>query len=229
MDVGIAEASAQLGISPQRVHQLVQGGLIPARRIGGRWVFDTEALARRAETRSVGRPFSPRVAWGLIGLVESGHAPQLDPAERSRLRARLRRRPELRELAQWCRNRSQVQWLSGHRSAPAHLLQIGTAVPTGASAPGHDILDLGSVEVYLPERDAKRAIRQLHLHPADPTSANAVIRIPSAPHWPFPDGRAGPLAVALDLWDAADPRSQRAARRLYAAELEARRYEPVVS
>lgn len=229
MDVGIAEASAQLGVSPQRVRQLVQGGLLPARRIGGRWVFDSEALARRAEARPVGRPFSPRVAWGLIGLVESGQAPDLDPAERSRLRARLRRRPELNELAQWCRNRSQVHSLTGHRSAPARLLHIGTAVPTGASAPGHDVMDLCSVEVYLPERDAMRAIRQLHLHPADATSANAVIRIPCAPHWPFPDGRAGPVTVALDLWDAADPRSQRAARRLYAAALEAGRFEPFAS
>lgn len=226
MDVGIAEASAQLGVSPQRVRQLVQDGLLPARRIGGRWVFDTEALARRAETRRVGRPFSSRVAWGLIGLLESGQAPDLDPAERSRLRARLRRQPELAEVAQWCRHRSQVHWLTGHRSAPPRLLRIGTAVPTGASAAGHDIMDLASVEVYLSEPDAKRAVRQLHLHPADPTSANAVIRIPRVPRWPFPDGRAGPVTVALDLWDAADPRSRRTARQLYAAALDAGRFEP---
>lgn len=226
MDVGVAEASAQLGVSPQRVRQLVQGGTLPARRIGGRWVFDTEALARRVEARRVGRPFSPRVAWGLIGLLESGQAPDLDPAERSRLRARLRRGPELGEVAQWCRNRSQVHWLAGHRSAPSRLLHIASAVPTGASAPGHDIMDLGSVEVYLPEHDARRAIRQLHLHPADPTSANAVIRVPHAPRWPFLEGRAGPVTVALDLWDTADPRSRRAARPLYDAALEEGRFEP---
>ena len=225
MDVGVAEASAQLGVSPQRVRQLVQAGLLPARRIGGRWVFDTEALARRAENRRVGRPFSPRVAWGLIGLLESGQAPDLAPAERSRLRARLRRRPELGELTQWCRNRSEVHWLAGHRSAPSRLLHVGGAVPTGAAAPGHDIMDLASVEVYLSEEGAKRAIRQLHLHPADPTSANVVIRIPRAPRWPFPDGRAGPVTVALDLWDAADPRSRRTARRLYAAALEEGQFE----
>lgn len=229
MDVGVAEAAAQLGVSPQRVRQLVQEGLIPARRISGRWVFDTEALSRRVETRPVGRPMSARVAWGLIGLLESGTAPDLDPAERSRLRARLRRKPQIGELAQWCRNRSEVHWLAGHRSAPARLLRIGTAVPTGASGSGHDILDLGSVEVYLPEADAQRAIRELHLHPADQASANAVIRIPRAPHWPFPQGRAGPVTVSLDLWDAAEPRSRRAAHRLYAAALDDRRFEPTTS
>src|SRR5438132_13525980 len=112
MDVGVAEASAQLGVSPQRVRQLVQEGLLPARRVGGRWIFDTEALSRRVETRPDGRPLSPRVAWGLIGLLESGQAPDLDPAERSRLRARLRRRPAIGEFARWCRNRSEVHWLA---------------------------------------------------------------------------------------------------------------------
>src|SRR5262245_74781 len=77
VDVGVAEAAAQLGVSPQRVRQLVQEGLLPARRIGGRWVFDTRTLARRAENRRPGRPLSPRVAWGLIGLLESGQAPDL--------------------------------------------------------------------------------------------------------------------------------------------------------
>lgn len=229
MDVGVAEASAQLGVSPQRVRQLVQDGVLPARRIGGRWVFDTEALVRRVETRRVGRPFSARVAWGLIGLLESGEAPDLAPAERSRLRARLRRGPELGELARWCHNRSEVHWLAAHRSAPPRLLHMGDAVPTGASAPGHDIIDLGSVEVYLPDDDAKRAIRQLHLHPTDPPSANAVIRVPRVPYWPFPDGRAGPVTVALDLWDADEPRSRRTAGRLYAAVLEDGRFEPAVT
>lgn len=229
MEVGVAEASAQLGVSPQRVRQLAQEGLLPARRVGGRWVFDTEALARRIETRRVGRPLSPRVAWGLIGLLESGKAPALDPAERSRLRARLCRGPDLGEVAQWCCNRSQVHWLAGHRSALSRLLHIGSAVPTGASAPGQDLIDLGSVEVYLSKNDAQRAIGELHLHPADPMSANAIIRIPRAPHWPFPDGRAGPVTVALDLWDAAEPRSRRVARRLYAAALEDGRFEPTTS
>ena len=226
MEVGVAEASAQLGISPQRVRQLAQEGLIPAWRISGRWVFDTSALAHRLETSRVGRPLSPRVAWSLIGLLESGEALDLDPAERSRLRARLRRRPDLGELAHWCRKRSQVHWLTGHRSAPPRLLQIRTAVPTGASGTGHDVLDLASVEVYLPERDARSAINQLRLHPTDPVSANVVIRVPLTRHWPFADGRAGPVTIALDLWDLPEPRSRRAARRLYASALEARRFEP---
>lgn len=229
MDVGVAEASAQLGVSPQRVRQLVEAGLLPARRVGGRWVFDTEALARRKETSRVGRPLSPRVAWSLIGLLESGTAPDLDPAERSRLRARLRRRPELREVAQWCRNRSEVHCLAGHRSAPSRLLDIAGAVPTGASAPTQDLIDLASVEVYLSDDGARRAIRQLHLRPADPTSANAVIRVPRGPRWPFPDGHAGPVTIALDLWDAAEPRSRRTARRLYTTALQDGRFEPARS
>ena len=88
MEVGLDEAAVRLGLTRQRVHQLVHAGDLPARRIAGRWVVDDADVDRLVEGRSPGRRFSPRVAWGLISLIESGEAPALSAPERSRLRNR---------------------------------------------------------------------------------------------------------------------------------------------
>src|SRR5947208_2435695 len=104
VEIGLDEAAGRLGLSRQRVHQLLHAGDLPARRVAGRWVVDDDAVDRFAESRTPGRPFSPRVAWGLIRLVESGDAPGLSAPERSRLRNRLRHRPpSLQDLVRLCR------------------------------------------------------------------------------------------------------------------------------
>ena len=224
VEVGLDEAAARLGLSRQRVHQLVHAGDLPARRVAGRWVVDDAQLDRLAEGRSPGRPFSPRVAWGLIGLIESGDAPALSAPERSRLRNRLRHEPSLEELARLARGRSAVHRLHAHPGAVGRAMAWDGAVPTGASAPGHDVVDTRRAEIYLPAATLPALRRALRLRDGDGND-NLVVRVPAVDAWPFPDGKAGPVTVALDLWDAGDARSRRAADVMFRRALAAGRFE----
>jgi len=225
-EVGVVEASGALGVSPERVRQLIHHGELPARLTGGRYFIDTHVLLALPLDRPAGRPLGPRMAWALIELVETGKAPTLSYAERSRLRARLRQSPGIEEVVRWSRRRSVIHRLQGHRSVRSRVVSWPHATVTGSSAPGHDVIDAAQVEVYLPGQELNRLERTLELLPAPASAANVVVRVPAGDAWPFQNGVAGPLVVALDLWEAGDARSRRAARRIYDRELAARRYEP---
>jgi excisionase family DNA binding protein len=226
VEVGVDEAAERAGVSQHRLRYLIHAGELPARRVAGRWVLETDAVDRYAEYRQPGRPLSPRKVWGLIDLLQSGRAPDLSAPDRSRLRARLRAGPSLEELARLGRRRAKPLYLRVHPGALPRALEWDGAVPAGASASGHDIVDPARVEIYLPGQAVGPMSRALRARPASPAEANLVVRVPAGPRWPFPDGKAGPVAVALDLWEAGDSRSRRAAERLYRAAHAARRYDP---
>jgi excisionase family DNA binding protein len=226
VEVGVGEAAERVGVSQHRLRYLIHAGELPARRVAGRWVLETDAVDRYAEYRRPGRPLSPRKAWGLVDLLQSGRAPDVSAPERSRLRARLRARPSLEELARLGRRRAQPLYLRVHPGALPRALGWDGAVAAGASAGGHNIVDPTRAEIYLAEPAVGPMSRALRARPASRAEANLVVRVPPGPRWPFPNGKAGPVAVALDLWEAGDSRSRRAAERLYRAALAARRYEP---
>lgn len=225
VEIGVKEASERVGVSQHRLRHLIHSGGLPARRVAGRWVLEADAVDRYAEYRQPGRPLSPRVAWGLIDLLESGRAPGLSAPERSRLRVRLRSRPYLGELARLCRRRAMPLYLRVHPGALPRALAWAGVVPAGSSARGHDVVDPSRVEVYLPEQAVGPMSRALRARPASRAEANLMVRVPAGPRWPFSDGKAGPVAVAFDLWEAGDSRSRRAAERLYRAASAAERYE----
>ena len=50
--VTIAEASDMLGISRQRVHKLIQSGLLRARQSGSTWLIDRASVEERRKTTS---------------------------------------------------------------------------------------------------------------------------------------------------------------------------------
>jgi len=54
---------------------------------------------------------------------------------------------------------------------------------------------------------------------------NVIVRVPTVDAWPFPEGRAGPVTVALDLWDAGDVGSRRAGDALFRRLLSEGRFE----
>lgn len=225
MEAGVPEAATQLGVSPERVRQLIHDGVLPASRVSGRWILDSGDVRRLVGPRPPGRPLAPRTAWGLLALAE-GRVPEwLNHVERSRLRARLRARPQVGDLASSCRRRSEVHRLRGHRSIGRHVLALPGVVRTGSAARGHDVLDLRRVEVYLRPAELRGVVEGLGLERAH-EDANVIVRVPPAGLWPFSDSEAGPATVAVDLWDAGDPRARRAATRLFDRLLQERRFEP---
>lgn len=226
MQVGVDEASARLGLTAHRVRHLIRAGDLPAHRLAGRWVVDTADVDRLAENRSPGRPLSPRMAWGLIRLLETGAAPELSAAERSRLRARLREAPPLDQLARICRVRSHVHRLHAHPGGLPRAVAFPGALRTGASASGHDVIDTQRIELYLPEADFADMRRVLRVGEAgEGSEANLIVRVPAVEPWPFADEVVGPVTIALDLWEAGDSRSRRAAARLYRKALAHARFE----
>jgi excisionase family DNA binding protein len=219
----VAEAAVALGVSPQRVRQLIRNGALPALRVGGRWLLDARVLDGVHRSPQPGRPLEPRNAWGLLLLAEGVEAPWLDRVERSRLRARLRRRPRLADVVRWSRRRAEMQRFRAHGAALPRIAAFPGTVRTATSATGHDLLDLGSSHVYVPSEDVPRLVREFALEPD--VAGNVVVRSPVGV-WPFADAsEAGPATVAADLWELADPRSRRAADRLFDELLAQRRYE----
>jgi hypothetical protein len=79
---------------------------------------------------------------------------------------------------------------------------------SGAPTYGLDIHAPGVLEVYVPEADAPRLIDNYYLDPSD--RSNVVARV-IPKWWPFPDHtKVAPEAVvALDLYEADDPRARR--------------------
>lgn len=114
--------------------------------------------------------------------------------------------------------------LHAHPGALPGALAWEGAVPTGVSAAGHDVVDARQVEIYLPAAALPRLQRGLRIRDAggDP---NLIVRVPTIDEWPFPDGKAGPVTVALDLWEAGDARSRRAGDALFRRVLAEGRFE----
>ncbi|MEV8565914.1 helix-turn-helix domain-containing protein [Streptomyces sp. NPDC051322] len=218
IELSVSEAAERLGVSRQRILARIHAGELPARLVGGRWVLMLEDVDELVGARSNGRPMAGRIAWGLLDLLDGGNAHWLTASERSRLRSRLRSRPSIEQVSRWVRRRSRVLWLRGHTAALPRLLAFEGAVPTGASAPGQDIVDPRRVEVYLRQHCAEQAIRKLALRPVSRREANAVVKVPQG-IWPFETGPAR-AKVALDLWEAGDERSRRTALRLYSSLLD---------
>lgn len=221
----VRRVAAELGVSESRVRFLVREGDLDATRIGGRWLVDPGSVDRWSRDRYRSRPLSPSMAWGLINMLESGHAPWLSASARSRLRIRLRRQPSLSEVAGLTRSRARVEALRVHPAAIPRLLESESALRAGVSAPGHDVVAAGFAEVYVREEDVSTMKRQFQASTVPMSQANLLVRIPTLDPWPLTGEVAGPVAVAVDLWEWGDSRSRRAAQGIYRRELSTARFD----
>lgn len=222
------EAARQLKVSPARVRAQIASGDLPAQRLGGRWILDPSDVAALAAARGPhpvgGRLMSPRMIWGLIALGDGFEPLHLSRPERSRLRARLRSHPQLSELGRLAQKRASVHRFRVHPGVLPRVLSTRGAVAGGVSAEGHDLVQPGLVEIYLPKDAVDKVTREFAGRPASRSEANLIVRVPNVDFWPIHE-HAGRLAVAFDLWDDVDGRSRRAAERLYQTVLRSKAFE----
>jgi excisionase family DNA binding protein len=221
--VSVSDAADSLNLSSARVRLLAANGSLPAAKVGGRWLVERSGLEqRRARESRGGRRFSPANAWAVLLLASGEVVDPLDPATRSRLR-RLLSLEGLVGLAPRLERRAEVRRYSGHPGEIAHLLADKRLVASGVSAARAIDLDL------MPGREADGYIRASDLDAfvgehallaaAEASLANVILRAVSDDVWA--DSLAGRVhapeaAIALDLAEESDPRSNSAGEKLLA-------------
>jgi excisionase family DNA binding protein len=214
-----AEAAEHLGLTPGRVRELIASGALRARRVGNRFLVSRDDVEARASSRpAAGRPYSPRRAWGLIFLASGTVPAGIDPVTLSKLR-RILREADLWSIRRRFASRAERRELRAHSSDLVRLEDEPGVVRTGArhaAAAGINLIASDApVELYLDPPTAERLIARYQLRPSN--RSNVVLHVvpPEVRRW-LEGPVAPPPAVALDLADDRDSRSQDAARAFLA-------------
>ena len=214
--LSVSEAAKELGLHPGRVRQLVVAGRLAGEKVGGRWLVAEDAVAaRRAEQRPAGRPLSPRAAWGLLEVAAERPVPWLAPNERRRAEARAASWP----LEQWvwaCQRRAQRHGFYAHPSVIGAIADDRRLVRSGASVRSLpvDLVDPEHVEGYARAADLDALVADYAL--VESRRVNVVLHVPPPSLFALDGLSDAPWpVVAVDLFDAGDDRSVRAARRLF--------------
>ena len=183
----LADAADLLGVSVERVRQLVVGGQLPGQRFANVWVVPKDAIAARRHSPGVrGRPLGPLRAWQeiLAGPIDFQR-----PGRYQR--------------------RANIVRCEMSRADSASLPEMAGALIGGVAAAiayGEKLSLDDSVDLYLPAE----AFRGLDARVAFvPTAAGRVaLRVVDDDAWHLiPEGAAAPRnAVALDLLESGDPR-----------------------
>ena len=195
--LALAEASELLGVSSERVRQLVVSGRIPGVRFGNAWAVPRDAIiARRQLANRPGRPLGPIAAWEAI----------------------VAGRVELSNVGRYA-HRGKAHRYEMSRADVDHLLQSGDVLVSGTRA----AIELGAPLASDPKAAELYAPAELHERldamvaaVADPLGG-VVVRVVPADAWAYvddeaalnaqvPSGVAPRGAVALDLMESADPR-----------------------
>ncbi len=206
--VSLADASQLLGVSPERVRQLVVAGDLPGVRFGNAWAVPRDAIAaRRQVSNRRGRPLGEHRAWQAIG---SGNV-------------------DLSNVSRY-RNRGEVERYSMSAADAAYVVSELGAVESGiAGAVFHgELLQAGEgaeQDLYVSHR-MHDGLASVVAAVEDPLGS-VVLRVVSDEAWPEvevlaskPGGRrlvAPAAAVALDLMDSGDARHWVAAENLVQA------------
>ena len=215
--ISSAEAADRLGLTAGRVRELIASGALRARRVGNRFVVDrVDVDARASGGTMVGRPFSSRRAWALILLASGSVPPGLDRVTLSKLRHVLRGK-DLWSIRPRLASRAKHRELRAHSSDLPRLEAEAGVLRTGARSAAAAGLGLvapdAPVELYLDASTAERLVVRYRLRPSD--RPNVVLHVVSADVRSWLSGPVAPWpAVALDLADSRDPRSQGVAREL---------------
>jgi len=223
--LSVAEAAERLGISVQRVRQLLHAGELDGRKGPGGWIVAENAVRTREQTPpAAGRPLSSHMAWLVVAQLlaadsrpESGADLELDRRDRYRLRHLVAHRGIERDWAFWLSRRANVAHYWVHPGVIESVLNdqrvsvsgAGVAAAAGAEIAGGDVSDLylssealpGVIDDYGLQSDPAG---QLQIHLWRPGSGAEFVLRPGEPV---------PVALAaLDLLSAPDSRARHWAR-----------------
>lgn len=210
-------AAERLGVSERRVRALARSGQLRAQKVGGRWLVDPDAAARRLRSRDArgGRPVSATNAWAALFLASGEQPAWLSDDIARRVERRLLQRP-LRDELPRLDQRAEVRYFLGSQAALDEVRRHRRFVASGVSAAneyGADIVAPGVVEGYLPKEDVDRLAHLFALREVEELRANIILH--AAEHWPFDDRRIAPRAVvAADLALSVSDRTRLAGERL---------------
>jgi excisionase family DNA binding protein len=216
--ISVPEAARVLKLSPARVRAMASQGQLPAVKIGDRWLVERSAVEQRRRKKALrGRRFTPRNAWALLLLASGEDAPKLDPSVRSRLRRALALEG-LAALAPRLQDRSRVSIYRAHPGEVPYVLEDKALVPSGISAAGSmgiGLLAGREADGYIAQSQLQRFVDEHALSPGG-VDGNVRLRVVPGDVWRDLGSRsiAPPAAVALDLADEPDPRSEAAGKKL---------------
>jgi len=193
-------------------------GQLPAVKIGDRWLVERSAVEQRQRKEALrGRRFTPRNAWAVLLLASGEDAPELDPSVRSRLKRALALEG-FGDLAPRLQDRARLFIYRAHPGEIPYVLEDEALVPSGISAAGSmgiGLLSHREADGYIAQSHLQRFIEEHALAPAG-VDGNVRLRVVPDDAWQPLAGRsvAPPAAVALDLADEPDPRSEAAGKEL---------------
>jgi excisionase family DNA binding protein len=234
--LSVHEAADFLGVSMERVRQMIHAGQLAARRSSAGWLIPADAVVERSGNVHRGRPPEPQTAWSAIALLQAAmaHASQpssdhLAPIAEVVPDRKLRHRV-LRLLASlpdpvaddvpWRRllsARGQVRHMWAHPGVLDRVASDPKVSRGGAEAvsPGHVGLTArpGRLELYVSEADADDVIHRYRMREDRDGQLNLVVVPSSVPSSLAPGWGAfvpGP-AASSDLLEEDDPRARHAA------------------
>lgn len=233
----VREAAAQLGVSGQRVRQLISAGSLPARRSSSGWLIEAGDVAGR-DRRARGRPASPRTAWAVLCMLSSALEPEAPEASAYVVSDRRLRYHALQVLKampdpasspeRWhalLASRARVQRMWAHPGLVSRLIddpKVSEGGDRAAARIGEGLSETGVRDVYVADEHAERIVASYRLRP-DPDGQVMLHVVPSSVPRDLMAVGSGvvPAAVAAaDLLDEDDPRARRSALRQLSAMLE---------
>src|SRR4051794_31661295 len=168
--ISVPEAAKALELSPSRVQALVINGQVPGAKIGGRWLIDRGAIARRRRQGALkGRPYAAHNAWALLCLASGEDPGGIDPSVRSRLRRAIALEG-VEKLGPRLARRAESRHFDAHPGEIPYIIEDSEFLPSGVSAAAAHGLDLASG----PEADG-----YLHASALEKFSAAHALRPPS--------------------------------------------------
>ena len=213
--ISVTEAARELGLTRQRVGKLIDDGTLRATRVGSQdLVLREDVEARLEQGPAAGRRYSPRRAWMLILMASDEALPTVDYATLSKLRSVLRS-DDLWSIRPRLASRAERRNLRAHSSDLRKIDSEPAAIRTGARHARDAGLNLvasdAPVELYLDASLAKDLQQRYLLQQSD--RPNVILRVIPRDVRSWLSGPIAPrAAVALDMAEDRDPRTQQVAR-----------------